>query len=123
MSLYHNRTLMVQLCVVASVSSIVFVCFSLPLSPSGVRAHLLADLADPHHRRESAPVLAMHSAQKKRPIKRTKTDKMPSRVGEGKTIQVPRTVTCPDFVLRERQQIFTVTDVKMTEMTVDRHCE
>ena len=68
-------------------------------------------------------MVAIHSVQKKRPIKRTKTDKMPSHVREGKTIQVPRTVTCPDFVLRGRQQIFTVTDVKMTEMTVDRHCE
>jgi len=61
--------------------------------------------------------------QRKRTVKRTKTGTTPSSVGEGKTIQVPRTVTCPDFVLREKQEIFTVTDVKMTEMTVDRHCE
>ena len=82
---------------------------------------LLADMADPP-RRDSAPAFVMQSVQRRRTVRRTKTSGQTGPHGEGKASMVPRFPTCPDFVMKE-EQVFTVTDVKITEMTVDRHCE
>ena len=96
---------------------------SQPFSLSHIHTHTLADMADSHRRRESAPALALKNELRRKTSKRPRTSTTPSLPGEGKSVQVPRTATCPNFVLKEEQEEFCITDVKITEMTVDRHCE